>query len=309
MPFTTAQLNAIQTTERVSASFSILGNLFIIFTYLASSAFHKPINHLIFYASWGNMGANVGTLISLSGIVAGVNAPLCQCIPADSVWALAMAFNVYLAVFQRYSATQLQQQEWKYLLVCYGIPFIPAIVFVFVRTEARGSVFGSATLWCWITAKWNVLRIAFVIVPIWVVLAITMSIYAVVGRVVYQNHRQSRSISNFNLSSAHDSHCPVNSNTTEIQITSDQARALSFVQPFHAPAIENLASNPAHDYAHPGYNTHSEPAMSSTDRALWAYMKSALLFFAASSITWVAFPPPPTLTSSRRLFFSRSPRP
>lgn len=78
MPFTTAQLNAIQVTERVTSSFSILGSFFIIFTFLASSAFHKPINRLVFYASWGNMAANVATLISRSGIEAGVDAPLCQ---------------------------------------------------------------------------------------------------------------------------------------------------------------------------------------------------------------------------------------
>jgi hypothetical protein len=78
MPFTKAQLNAIQTTERVASSLSILGSLFVIFTFLASSAFHTSINCLIFYASWGNLATNVATLISRSGIEAGVNAPLCQ---------------------------------------------------------------------------------------------------------------------------------------------------------------------------------------------------------------------------------------
>jgi hypothetical protein len=142
-----------------------------------------------------------------------------------------------------------------------------------------------------------------------------MSIYAVVGRVVYQNHRKFHNISEPSLSSTHDTHRPVNSNTTEIQITSEHAPTFS-VQPFDAPAIENLtqyavniASTPALEHAHPRYNTHSKPAMSSTDRAAWAYMKIALLFFAALLITWVAFPLPPTLISPRQLFSSRSPRP
>jgi len=78
MPFTTVQLNALQITERVVSSFSILGSLFVISTFLASSTFHTPINRLIFYASWGNMATSVATLISRSGIEAGVNAPLCQ---------------------------------------------------------------------------------------------------------------------------------------------------------------------------------------------------------------------------------------
>jgi hypothetical protein len=132
---------------------------------------------------------------------------------------------------------------------------------------------------------------------------ITMSIYAVVGRVVYQSHCQSRNSSDPNLSSAHDTHRLVNSNTTESQMASQHARTFSLVQPFDASDIENLAQHavniaptPALDHAHPGYNTHSTPAASSTDRAAWAYMKIALVFFAAVLITWVAFPLLPTLT-------------
>lgn len=72
------QLAAIQTAERVSSVFSVCGSLFVIGTYLYSEAFHKPINRLVFYASWGNMATNVATLISRSGITAGVTSPLCQ---------------------------------------------------------------------------------------------------------------------------------------------------------------------------------------------------------------------------------------
>lgn len=66
--------------------------------------------------------------------------------PADSLWALAMAFNVYLTFFHRYSASQLRSLEWKYLVFCYGLPLIPAIVFVFSGTEDKGRIFGSATV-------------------------------------------------------------------------------------------------------------------------------------------------------------------
>ena len=66
--------------------------------------------------------------------------------PADSLWTLAMAFNVYLTFFHRYSASQLRSLEWKYLLFCYGVPFVPAIAFVFAGTEDRGRIFGSATV-------------------------------------------------------------------------------------------------------------------------------------------------------------------
>lgn len=78
MSLTTGQLRAIEITERVTSSFSIVGGLFVIITFLASAEFHKPINRLVFYASWGNMVTNVATMISRSGIQIGVNSPLCQ---------------------------------------------------------------------------------------------------------------------------------------------------------------------------------------------------------------------------------------
>lgn len=109
--------------------------------------------------------------------------------PADSLWTLAMAVNVYLTFYHRYSASQLRSLEWKYLLICYGVPFIPAIAFVFTKTEERGHIFGSAVvscsttqemscisqsasltfnkLWCWITVEWNALRIATFYGPVW----------------------------------------------------------------------------------------------------------------------------------------------
>lgn len=57
-----------------------------------------------------------------------------------------MAVNVYLTFFHRYSASQLRSLEWKYLLACYCIPFVPALVFIFIKTEERGHIFGSAVV-------------------------------------------------------------------------------------------------------------------------------------------------------------------
>lgn len=65
-------------TERIVASLSIAGIFFIILTYLFSSSFSKPINRLVFYASWGNLGLCVVALISTNGPDAGQDSALCQ---------------------------------------------------------------------------------------------------------------------------------------------------------------------------------------------------------------------------------------
>lgn len=75
---TVAQLRAIEVTERVTSILSLLGTSYIIVTFLAFPAFRKPINRLVFYASWGNIICNAGTLISRSGIEAGPGSALCQ---------------------------------------------------------------------------------------------------------------------------------------------------------------------------------------------------------------------------------------
>lgn len=57
-------LRVITGLERGGSVLSLLGSLFVIVTFLTSHAFHKPVNRLVFYASFGNLMTNVGTLIS-----------------------------------------------------------------------------------------------------------------------------------------------------------------------------------------------------------------------------------------------------
>lgn len=66
--------------------------------------------------------------------------------PADALWAFAMACNVYLTFFRKYDAERLRRLEWKYLVGCYGLPFIPAFSYFFIETKERGSIYGSAAV-------------------------------------------------------------------------------------------------------------------------------------------------------------------
>jgi len=57
---------ALNIIERVSSTISLLGSLFVVATFIASTSFHKPINRMVFYASFGNILTTVGTLVSAS---------------------------------------------------------------------------------------------------------------------------------------------------------------------------------------------------------------------------------------------------
>lgn len=75
---TPPQLKSLETTERVASCFSLVGTMFIFITFLSSPNFRKPINRLVFYASWGNTLCNVATLMSESPIRTGTNSHICQ---------------------------------------------------------------------------------------------------------------------------------------------------------------------------------------------------------------------------------------
>jgi hypothetical protein len=172
---TDSQYQAIVLAERINSCLSICGIIFIMTTYVFARGFDKPINRLIFYASFGNLGSNIGALISESGPNAGTESAICQFeaflvqmfLGVDCYWAFFMAINVYLIFFRNYTVDQLRSLDLIYLLACYGLSFIPALVFIFISTNSRGRMYGPATIWCWITSEWNFMRFIFLYGIVW----------------------------------------------------------------------------------------------------------------------------------------------
>lgn len=87
--------------------------------------------------------------------------------PADALWTLAMAINVCLTFYYRFDGHRLRKMEVPYLLACYGVPFIPALVFLFLKDPQGNRVYGDAVLWCWVTVEWNIWRILAFYGPVW----------------------------------------------------------------------------------------------------------------------------------------------
>ena len=75
---TPGQLNSFAITERITSIFSLLGIFFILSTFLLARGFNKPINRLVFAASWSNLGMNIASLIAQDGVSAGADSSLCQ---------------------------------------------------------------------------------------------------------------------------------------------------------------------------------------------------------------------------------------
>lgn len=190
---TANDLKLITIIQQVCSVLSLIGCLFIITTFCLCDAFHKPINRLVFYASFGNIMASICFIMADSFIespkgagcqtqafllhtyvtsaqLARGSIPLtiyCRFVGADALWTLAMAINVHLAFYHRFDAQRLRKMEIPYLISCYGIPFIPAFIFIFIKNNEGVRIYGNAVQWCWITPEWESLRITAFYGPIW----------------------------------------------------------------------------------------------------------------------------------------------
>ncbi|KAL5598998.1 hypothetical protein BROUX41_003684 [Berkeleyomyces rouxiae] len=231
-----SQLNALSIIERTCSSLSLMGCVIIIATFTCSTKFRKPINRIMFYATFGNLLTNVATLMARAYIESPDSGP-CQFqgfliqmfMPADAYWTLAMAVNVHLTFYNRFDARRLRSMEIPYVFLCYGVPFIPALTFLFVRDHAGGRPYGDATLWCWLTSDWDIYRIAVFYAPVWFTSFITIAIYVRAGRKIFGIRKQLQSFedtADFNTSTVR---------TTKISITSECSENAATSFPLDVP--------------------------------------------------------------------------
>ncbi|KAF2735095.1 hypothetical protein EJ04DRAFT_492119 [Polyplosphaeria fusca] len=201
---TAGQMLALCVSERAMSALSLIGSFFIIFTFLRWPYFRKPINRLIFLATFGNVLTSTATSIATSALPHGDGlTSLCEFqgiviqwfMMADSLWVFAMALNVMLVFFRGFNSRQLRKLEMWYFLCCYGLPGIPAITYLIMDHTRQDPIIGSATIWCWVSKKSEWMRIAFFYGPVWIVISCTLTIYIAAGRKIFQKRSILRSFS------------------------------------------------------------------------------------------------------------------
>ena len=297
-----AQLSAISITERVTSGLSLLGFLLVVSTYLFCEGFKKPVNRLIFYAAWSNLGSTIVGFISRDGIYAGQDSALCQVSAflfqmfggVDCYWSLCMAVNVYLALFRGWTTQQMQAQEWKYLSACYGLSIAPAVAYLFVRSEERGRVYGPAILWCWIAPQWSFLRIATLYAIVWVAILGALGIYCIALAKAWRHRRSLVGLLN-----------PLNENpfagtiTTDIEIVFSEQSSEN--QQYNDIGLQEQGKKTPYTVVVQGtnYDSKSRPglfrlptqtrnaALAEDNAEAWLYARVAFLYFLAMIICWI----------------------
>lgn len=57
-----------------------------------------------------------------------------------------MAVNVFLTVYRCYDIESMKRLEWKYIVGITTVTFIPAFVLLFIKSDAKGPMYGSVTV-------------------------------------------------------------------------------------------------------------------------------------------------------------------
>lgn len=78
-------------------------------------------------------------------LLANIDFLLHRFMQSDPWWSFAMAINVYMVFFMSFNPSRFRQYLWIYCVICFGLPAVPAFVFLFVR-ENRGLVYGDAAV-------------------------------------------------------------------------------------------------------------------------------------------------------------------
>ncbi|KAF2672643.1 hypothetical protein BT63DRAFT_132702 [Microthyrium microscopicum] len=107
-----------------------------------------------------------------------------------------MAVNVFLTFNTTRMNVDLQKLEKWYFLFCYGVPAVPALTYLGLDVTRGTDYYGNATLWCWISAKHDKLRLSTFYGPVWIVITLTMILYGVTGRSIQKGQIRNRLMRN-----------------------------------------------------------------------------------------------------------------
>ncbi|KAL9044567.1 MAG: hypothetical protein Q9214_002305 [Letrouitia sp. 1 TL-2023] len=219
-----------------------------------------------------------------------------------------MAINVYLTLFKKFTAQQLKSLEWRYLLICYGGPFLIALAYLFVNTEERGKMYGDAQLWCWISPRWAFMRIALFYGISWLCISVSFVLYLKSGCEILRKRRE---LLAFSRASAEMENPFTAFKTVEVSVTSEllNSHVQKPLNAFNPARLSRNTSDTAKGYAqystkirstHSGLPFIGRPRTGSmstqfhkntmaldANTAAWGYTKVALLFFVSLLVTWV----------------------
>ncbi|KAJ5220556.1 hypothetical protein N7468_009760 [Penicillium chermesinum] len=306
MSLSSEEINSISIAGRVSSSLSLLGSFAIIAAFAFSRYCRSPIHRIIFYNAFYNLFDSVATMISVSGPRAGNTSALCQfqgfalqMFPvADVLWTFVMSLDTYLVVLHRFESGYLHKLEPFYIGVITVLTFIPAIVFLFIRSPEKGPVYGSETVGDTLVASCRghelisfpdmVFHSAGMGLPR-ILIGVVLLIYFLIGFEIFKLRHDFKLTGDDHiaLTSAHSRPSPARLSWSSTAVQDETLSAKSSLGIPSRTGTEAFAQSPA---SQPPLRPPGFAVRSSTQRrvSFKQYIMMPSLFFLALLATWVA---------------------
>ncbi|KAJ9602712.1 hypothetical protein H2200_012906 [Cladophialophora chaetospira] len=99
----------------------------------------------------------------------------------DPLLIMIMSFNVFLTVRTKRNATELKRIDFVAVALAFILPFTQAFTYLLWRPNGK-TVYGPATLWCWIAKESALLRLVAFFVPIWCFVSVAILFLALSGK-------------------------------------------------------------------------------------------------------------------------------
>jgi len=140
-------------------------------------------------------------------------------------------------------------------------------------------------LWCWVSVKWDFLRVATFYGPVWIVILCTVAIYIQVGSVIFKWRKQLLSMGK--TEEANEFPATGIMKTSEVTITRDEEIGSSRPNSAHINRKASFLNSSSAHRRPTQSRIHCPSGTIDPNKAAMKYCKCALLFFVALLITWV----------------------
>ncbi|KAJ3086142.1 hypothetical protein HK102_013472, partial [Quaeritorhiza haematococci] len=159
-------------------------------------------NRLVFYMSVADLFGSIFLFLAKWPMTLWQNEFLCTVqgafvqvfVTSAMFWTAIISAQCLMAIMQQKPVQSFRHLEPIYHALAWGLPTLMVVIMygVSFRNPERGPIFGDATLWCWISGNWNIYRLIFFYIPLWLIFIFNLFVYVYVGKTVWLSTKRIR---------------------------------------------------------------------------------------------------------------------
>jgi len=205
MPWSPVQRAVLQGVTTGTATLGALGACALLALFWNTRRMHRSaVARIVAAMAIADLISALSKAIGRLAVDRGSSLPFCQAQAAfmqlgdlsSILWTLTISINLLLITYFRHSVGSIQRYERLYAVLCFGLPFISALIPLFLRVPnpdvSSGKpmpIYGDADMWCWVSHGLILERAVLMYVPLGLVFIANLIVYVLVGLRVYRTAR------------------------------------------------------------------------------------------------------------------------